>query len=75
MYCSNPARSSARKSCTNCDEVDVGDGCWTERQERCEASKVDLDGCDVLCSTAFIRHAWILVSSMCISVGIMILWT
>lgn len=52
IYCSNPVRSDARKECTNCDEVEVGEGCWDERRRECEAAKLDLDGCDVQCGGA-----------------------
>eukprot|EP00286_Rhodomonas_abbreviata_P001958 CAMPEP_0181290896 /NCGR_PEP_ID=MMETSP1101-20121128/1668_1 /TAXON_ID=46948 /ORGANISM="Rhodomonas abbreviata, Strain Caron Lab Isolate" /LENGTH=158 /DNA_ID=CAMNT_0023395231 /DNA_START=9 /DNA_END=485 /DNA_ORIENTATION=+ len=57
VYCSNPVRPEARKSCTNCDEVKVSEECWTERQSSCDTAKTKLDSCDdLVCSVATTHH-------------------
>mmetsp|Transcript_92404 Transcript_92404/g.138364 ORF Transcript_92404/g.138364 Transcript_92404/m.138364 type:complete len:162 (+) Transcript_92404:16-501(+) len=57
VFCSNPVRPEARKSCDNCDEVTVSDECWKERQGSCDTAKTALSSCDVLCSTATMQRS------------------
>ncbi|CAJ1401752.1 unnamed protein product [Effrenium voratum] len=52
MYCTNPARSSERKSCDNCDEVAVTAACLTAQTSACNTAKSSLSGCDVDCGGA-----------------------
>eukprot|EP00405_Crypthecodinium_cohnii_P030988 CAMPEP_0206497700 /NCGR_PEP_ID=MMETSP0324_2-20121206/50417_1 /ASSEMBLY_ACC=CAM_ASM_000836 /TAXON_ID=2866 /ORGANISM="Crypthecodinium cohnii, Strain Seligo" /LENGTH=146 /DNA_ID=CAMNT_0053983471 /DNA_START=83 /DNA_END=520 /DNA_ORIENTATION=- len=51
MYCANPDRGEARKSCTTCDEVKITGGCFSSQKSLCESMTASLD-CDVNCNGA-----------------------
>ncbi|CAK9116301.1 unnamed protein product [Durusdinium trenchii] len=54
MYCSNPTRSSERKSCDNCPEVEVSTSCFDAQKAACNSASAN--GCDVNCNDAGPLH-------------------